>query len=559
MVQIYPDSPLYNNTGSKAEQKVFNSLESLPADWIVIHSLRWIQKEPGSGRKAQGEGDFIIISPTLGIMVLEVKGGEISYQNRIWKTKDINGNNYIIQDPEKQASDTMHEIRKTFKRKAINAFVCHAVWFPDVDTKNANLPLHLDRKILFDMHDLDDPIKKIIGCYEFWKQRKMLHFDSLSDLDMKNIKKIFNPDIRMSKLLKMQCQDVNDIYIRLNEEQYRILEYFEECKKITITGRAGTGKTLLAVEKCRREANKTKNVLFLCFNSYLADHIQNNINGLFHVHTIHSYALHYLKSYHSGRLFKFEEHQNFDFMMDEFVEVSDFAKEEWDCITIDEGQDFSPEWIKAINNLLADDGKISVFYDPHQVLYSSNINIDHNYLNIGEKLTLKRNMRNTDEISKGTLNVIEVPYDESYLNGIKGSEVEIYVVRNKAEVKSKYESVIHRLTNMEYVNQNEITVLTVNTTDKSIIKNSDKLNNIFFSSVRKYKGLENNVIVIVDANLAYISEPTRQKLLYVAMSRAKVHVILIIYVDSQYKDYLINRFKCKDEELEENIKKKIGG
>ena len=42
-----------------------------------------------------------------------------------------------------------------------------------------------------------------------------------------------------------------------------------------IAGATGTGKTVMAVEKAKRHADNGEKVLFLCYNSFLKDYLQN--------------------------------------------------------------------------------------------------------------------------------------------------------------------------------------------------------------------------------------------------------------------------------------------
>jgi KaiC/GvpD/RAD55 family RecA-like ATPase len=51
------------------------------------------------------------------------------------------------------------------------------------------------------------------------------------------------------------------------------LEYLEEQNNAIINGLAGTGKTVMAIEKARRHAYKGEKVLFLCYNTKLKDYL----------------------------------------------------------------------------------------------------------------------------------------------------------------------------------------------------------------------------------------------------------------------------------------------
>ena len=59
-------------------------------------------------------------------------------------------------------------------------------------------------------------------------------------------------------------------------EQKCILNYLTEQKTAVIQGVAGTGKTLIAMEKARRHADAGERVLFLCYNAQLKTYLSEN-------------------------------------------------------------------------------------------------------------------------------------------------------------------------------------------------------------------------------------------------------------------------------------------
>lgn len=86
---------------------------------------------------------------------------------------------------------------------------------------------------------------------------------------------------------------------------------------------------------------------------------------------------------------------------------------------------------------------------------------------------------------------------------------------------------------------NEITVLTMKTEDKSITSGMKKCHNIQFkrdpaengvliTTARKFKGLENKVIIITDIDEICFSDSAIKKVFYVACSRATHHLSLLI-------------------------------
>ena len=51
-------------------------------------------------------------------------------------------------------------------------------------------------------------------------------------------------------------------------------------------------------------------------------------------------------------------------------------------------------------------------------------------------------------------------------------------------------------------------------------------------SIRRYKGLENDIIIIPDLNSEFLNDEETKKLLYVAISRARCEVILIVNIET---------------------------
>jgi len=67
-------------TASKAERTFYRELAAqLPEGWIAWHSLRF-RNDSGE----EGEGDFVIVAPEQGVLVIEVKGGAIEVRDGRW-------------------------------------------------------------------------------------------------------------------------------------------------------------------------------------------------------------------------------------------------------------------------------------------------------------------------------------------------------------------------------------------------------------------------------------------------------------------------------------------
>lgn len=104
MASCFPE-PARATSESKAELDLFRSLgEQLGPDFVVLHSVAWIARPGGAGPR-EGETDILILHPTHGVLVVEVKGGRISldYGDRTWSSTDRHGVVHPIKNPFDQA------------------------------------------------------------------------------------------------------------------------------------------------------------------------------------------------------------------------------------------------------------------------------------------------------------------------------------------------------------------------------------------------------------------------------------------------------------------------
>jgi hypothetical protein len=268
----------------------------------VIHSVPWIANDPKS-RKPKGEADFMILHPVHGILLLEVKGGQIRVERNQWYTRNRFGiENPLDEDPFVQADCNVYPIRgwltTSEHTRRFSYPVYHAVAFPDTGafTKSALRP-DAPAEILLDGSRIASPQKAIEEVFAYWRARYPKKMQGAEAVDA--AVKLMVPTANLSASLAEAFLREGKQIDALTQDQFDVLKGLRLQTRAAIVGGAGTGKTVLAMEKTRRLVDQEMRVLFLCFNSNLAAWIgktlQTKDNALLEVLTFHQLAQRFIK------------------------------------------------------------------------------------------------------------------------------------------------------------------------------------------------------------------------------------------------------------------------
>src|SRR5215210_7033839 len=116
MARMIPEQPA-EGTESRAEIRLFEHLrDDTGDDLTAFHHVAWLI--PGkAARPEQGEADFVLAHPQHGLLVLEVKGGTITYDSAKgrWSTRGREGD-ADIKDPFNQARQNSHSLKRLLER-----------------------------------------------------------------------------------------------------------------------------------------------------------------------------------------------------------------------------------------------------------------------------------------------------------------------------------------------------------------------------------------------------------------------------------------------------------
>lgn len=517
MAKMIPHT--YIDTGSEGEKRIFEALQTkLPNDFFVFHSVRWISSDRN---RSQGEADFLVFHPQKGILIIEVKAGIIEVDsNRTWY--QTNRNTLVkkeIFDPEKQADESKFKFISLLRNYQI--LVCHSVWFPSVDFGGQVLPPNYHKDMLLDIKSLNNPQKAIDKAFSFW-QSQVGRSTNITLNEQSRIIEIIAPELNLVPSLKADHALREQKFNKLTTEQAKVLEFLKLQNIVVINGSAGTGKTVLAIEKARKLTQDGRKVLFLCFNKMLSDYL----NGCYSHYGFKIATFDKLCSDYVG----FD--RNFDKTRLNFLEYllnenNDFP---YTDIIIDEGQDFENDWLEYLEERVSIEGNFYVFYDQQQCLYFDEVS--KWIKNAPCKITLFINCRNTEAIAKTAYGTLGFAEKIPTLSGIEGEQPELFSMTNPKEFYNWIDKTINKFLIDTNVDKSSVAILTMNTLENSFLKDfisssklllSENKENGFvcISTARKFKGLEADLVIIADLDWTNLENELYRKLFYTTCSRAK--------------------------------------
>jgi hypothetical protein len=345
VAKLYPEhlpESILTDPKRNAEKKVFEALSGLESSFIVFYSVAWQARKDGYTR--DGEADFVIAHPDYGVLVLEVKGGGVAYDATTgqWITTDRYGESFVI-DPVEQARKSHYTLLDKLKDlpewdSSRFLTIGHAVCFPDVVIGNKPLRLDLPREIVVDYDDLQKIDETISRIFEYWadkSKRAALGRDRLAIVEF-----LLAKSFKMTTPLGVELDREDKRLIELTERQFILLNFLASRRRALIAGCAGSGKTMLAIEKAHQLHEQGFNVLLTCFNTALADDLAQRLPD---ISVLHFHGLCKELANKAGfaiQSSKSEQEYNEIVLPDMLMKAVDGTGPMFDAIIVDEGQDF---------------------------------------------------------------------------------------------------------------------------------------------------------------------------------------------------------------------------
>ncbi|MBQ9336763.1 MAG: NERD domain-containing protein [Lentisphaeria bacterium] len=509
-----------------SERIVFDAIKKyLPDDWYVFHSFDYVTRNLNRQRW-DGEIDFLLYHPQKGLLVIEVKGGAISYRKGQWYQEDRDI------DPVEQAKRNKYAVKRLLEEslhREIPLKFAHGVCFPSCRNETvwpaeakgivltgAGLPYILN----FTERVLDEtPLPKNIS----------------GSVEPEDILRVLSPFFEYGKKLSDRIQIEEQQFFLFTEQQCAILDALASFPRLQVKGCAGSGKTILAVKKAKKLAAQGAKVLLLCFNQLLAEHLKREVEDhpSIKAAAFFEFCIELLKipeiqvgKYRNNPKLYSDVLPN---LLKEYLNRTNFR---YDAVVVDEGQDFTPQAWEAISGLVSASGPFYIFYDPDQNIFTSELKLPDFGI---PPVVLTRNCRNTKKIFEA-LKPYQTTASEIMDSAPEGSDIHVL----HGDCRDLLEKELERLTMTEQIPLQDIVILGAHSMKNTSIADRPEVGRfhiveraarigameVSYYTYMKFKGCESKVAILLDVN---DSDPrwASKNGIYTAMSRA-VHQLVII-------------------------------
>jgi hypothetical protein len=239
-----------------------DSTELIVAKRLALLSDEWVIRW-GFYYDSDREGDFLILGSTGGVLVLEVKGGDLRKLSTTgrWEGPD---RDHPMAQLFAEWGAILVRLQETAGGNAV-PFVAKALCLAD-QTVDSKTPAYkeIDRNLIVDRGDL--------AAFETTWDRLFPRRHPVPEEERKVFLDSFAKDIS-PKEIKHFVSETDRILLQQTIAEYQVLDLLRDNRQLVVQGGPGSGKTWLALEQAFRYAEEGLQVLLLCYNIALADQL----------------------------------------------------------------------------------------------------------------------------------------------------------------------------------------------------------------------------------------------------------------------------------------------
>ncbi len=526
---------------SAAEREMFAAIrDRLPDPWEAFHGTGFTERDHATGTR-DGEIDFVLAHPDVGIFCVEVKGGGVECRDGAWYRTRPDALPQRMKDPFEQAKDQRHALKRSIGAEdgwhGDDLLMGHAVAFPFATAPRIGIGPNAPAEIVVDKSDLADlpaALERIAAYHRGSRDRRR----APGEAGMAMLRKLLAPEVVIATPLAAQIAEEEAALIELTNEQTLLLRGLAANPRVAVTGCAGSGKTMIAVEHAQRLAREGKTVLFVCFNRALCEELRRRVTAKgIAFHTFHGLCTKLARQ--AG--VPLTDHPRdakppAEYWSDELphalLEAAARLDLSYDALFVDEAQDLHAEWLDSLTCLLADPetSPVWLFLDDNQRIYDAGLEVPPGYA----RWNLSVNCRNTQRIHEW----VRGYYAGDTVPAARGPEGRNVELIHTEDAPATVAAVVARLCGEGGVAPQDVVVLSEHGYETSeiprraggryaFVKERGALGDqVHLASIRAFKGLESPIVVLCELEDMRFPEKQRE-LLYTGVSRAKSHCVIV--------------------------------
>jgi len=487
---------------------------------FAVHSVNL----PEHAYKRWGEADFVIVSRA-GLVLLEVKGGNVRIAGRVWRYENARGQAIESSEgPARQAVSAAVALEQLLGKRLGRKVRCRwGVVFPLCSFKRRLDELPPER--LADHSVCATPETFAAWLDNIPYDRHTAADFLLSEEDIEQIREVLLPELSAVSSLGLSAAGIEHGIVKLTRQQYAILESLAGNPRLLVTGGAGTGKTELAVLCARAELASGHRPAIVAQGRSLVRNLERRLAG-------------------SGIPVCF-----------------DSIPEGCDVLVVDEGQDLArPERLARLFSGLpggVEHGRWRWFMDPNLQYLDAppDTGAVATLRASSASVVLSRNVRSTQEIVCSIQAFLAADIGLSSIDGY-GVRVGFHEVRDAQEEADSIGDLVAGLL-QEGVLARDIAVLGANDLRgpvasivagrlghvlRPLTKTGDfaSSHHGVIAGIRDFRGLESRVVILADLDIA-AREPDFTRRLYIGMTRASV--ALHLFTTDQTRQAMVDLIK----------------
>lgn len=282
-MKMVPPTLQQKTTGSEA--KVFHLLEKI--DWAASFAFCSLNLSEHEYKK-WGEIDFVIVS-SIGLLVLEVKGGQVYCDRGLWRYESYK--HAVVEraeSPMAQAGSAFFSLREHLYRTVGRRLIDQAVTgfgvifamtgLKDAESRGLLGGSEMPPSLVGVKEDLsnEELFASLIGrFFDYWRTQMRQKSKIWSNQEIEEVARALRPWFDRVAPLSISVSKVRQEQMELTAEQYQVLDFCSAADRVMVTGGAGCGKTLLAVECLRRE--RQRDPMFVTGTESLARHLRASL------------------------------------------------------------------------------------------------------------------------------------------------------------------------------------------------------------------------------------------------------------------------------------------